>query len=239
MQKVIYLLWRDPSVGLSDFNKRLNGALTFSAFRSAGSRGLQLNIQDEAVRAAERVRQISMQPPVDAVVQVWVDSAIDRFRKPFERVIGDFSARFAAYLVNESTPLPNRRHPPRAGSRTEGFSQIALFAKPARLTYDAWLEVWQRDHTVVATETQDHFLYVQNVVARALTYGAPAVDAIVEECFPEKAMADAHAFFNASGNEPLYQENLRRMMESCNRFIDFDKIDVIPTSQYLIDGLAP
>ncbi|AEI82115.1 hypothetical protein CNE_BB1p06950 (plasmid) [Cupriavidus necator N-1] len=100
--------------------------------------------------------------------------------------------------------------------------------RPPRLTHEAWLDIWHQDHTQVAIETQDDFLYVQNVVVHPLTHGAPIIDAVVEECFPASAMTDPHAFFDAVGDEDKLKRNSGSMMDSCNRFIDFDKLDVVP-----------
>jgi hypothetical protein len=234
MQKVIYLLWRTAGERPA-FNAGLRELMP--KVLAAGARGLTLNLQDAAVADAERVRQVCLKPQMDAVVQVWMDSAIDRFRKPFDDVFATAGLRFAAYLVNESVPIVNTRHL-KPGERTEGFAQVAFFARPPRLTYDAWLEIWQRDHTKVAIDTQDNFQYTQNVVTRALTYGAPAMDAIVEECFPKAAMGDPMAFFAAAGDKGKYEKHLKIMMESCVRFIDFDKIDVVPTSQFVFRAVG-
>ena len=57
---------------------------------------------------------------------------------------------------------------------------------------------------------------------------------MVEECFPAAAMTDQHVFFDAHGNLATFERNTRAMAESCARFIDMDKIDVIPSSQYVI-----
>lgn len=73
---------------------------------------------------------------------------------------------------------------------------------------------------------------MQNVVVRALTPDAPAIDAVVEECFPAAAMRDPYVFFDAAGDEAKFQHNLERMMTSVHRFIDPGTIDVIPSSQY-------
>ena len=97
--------------------------------------------------------------------------------------------------------------------------------------------MWHGHHTRVAIDTQDNFLYVQNVVVRALTHAAPGYDAIVEECFPAAAMTDPHAFFDAVGDDEKFQRNVAEMMDSCGRFIDFDKIDVVPTSQYVVKAV--
>ncbi|MNF11532.1 hypothetical protein D3C80_2127680 [compost metagenome] len=60
----------------------------------------------------------------------------------------------------------------------------------------------------------------------------------MEEAFPPAAMTDPMAFFDAVGDQEKFQKNLGDMMESCNRFIDFDRIDVLPTSQYLLKTAA-
>ena len=73
-----------------------------------------------------------------------------------------------------------------------------------------------------------------------LTAGAPPFRGIVEECFPPEALRDSQAFYNAPGDEPRHQRHLKLMMDSCAKFIDFDRIDVIATSEYrLHDGREP
>ena len=49
---------------------------------------------------------------------------------------------------------------------------------------------------------------------------------------PSEAMDDPAAFFDAVGDPAKLQANLATMMDSCGRFIDFTRIDIIPTSQY-------
>ncbi|MFN5902520.1 MAG: EthD domain-containing protein [Novosphingobium sp.] len=100
------------------------------------------------------------------------------------------------------------------------------------MSHAEWLSLWQDSHTQVAIETQANFEYVQNLVVRTLTEGAPPYVAIVEECFPEAALTDPFVFFDAVGDPAKFKANLDRMMESCDRFIDRGTIDVIPTGQY-------
>jgi hypothetical protein len=223
MEKIIYLLWRDPAIGAD----AIAGTL-----REAGARHVRLNFDDADVVPAANSRQSVLKPPPNALAQVWVDSAIDQFRKPLDAAIARLSTRHAAYLVTESQPLHNRKHPPERGARTHGFAQVAILRRPERLGVAAWLDTWHNYHTTVAIETQSTFEYVQNVVVRALSADAPAIDAIVEECFPPAAMTDFKTFFDAPGDEAKFKRNLQRMMESVNRFIDQGTIDVIPTSQY-------
>ncbi|MGH8456144.1 MAG: EthD domain-containing protein [Stenotrophobium sp.] len=231
MEKIIYVLWRDPQMDTETFSARLRGELT-AQLRALGVRGLQVNVSDAAVKPAAALRQKHTQPAMDAFLNVWVDSAIARLRKPLDEAIAAQVQKFAAYLVTESRPLRDTQHPPRAGERTEGFAQIALLKRPARLVYADWLDIWHNSHTDIAIETQASFEYVQNVVVRALSADAPVFDAIVEECFPAGAMTDYKVFFDAPGDEQKFRRNLQRMMESVSRFIEPGTLDVVPTSQY-------
>jgi len=91
---------------------------------------------------------------------------------------------------------------------------------------------WHSHHTRVAIDTQSNFEYVQNLIVRPLTDNAPAYDAFVEECFPLAALGQPEAFFDAVGDAEKFAANLAAMMDSCAGFIDFTRIDVIPTSQF-------
>jgi hypothetical protein len=237
MEKVLYVLWRDPRIDEDAFAQRLRGELA-DRLVVAGARGLQVNVADAAVQPAAALRQVATRPQMDAVLSLWVDSAIARFRRPFDELVEPAAGRMAAYLVAESVPIRNTRHPAVPGERTAGFAQLAFLKRPPRLTHAAWLDTWHNHHTPVAIDTQDNFEYVQNVVVRALTHGAPALDAVVEECFPAAAMTSPHAFFDAVGDDARLQRHVQAMMDSCHRFIDFDAIDVVPTSQYVIRPCA-
>jgi hypothetical protein len=232
MEKVIYLLWRDPAVKPEDFAAHLHGRLR-QEVEAAGALRLKLNVADADVARAVGLKQVMLKPQPEALAQVWVDSAIRHFRASVDEAVGRACERYAAYLVTESQPIVNVKHPPQPGQRTFGFAQVALLRKPGALACADWLEVWHDSHTHVAIETQSTFEYVQNVVIRPLTPGAPAIDAIVEECFPPEAMTDFKAFFDAPGDETRFKANFQRMLQSVARFIEPGKIDVIPTSQYV------
>lgn len=227
MEKVIYVLWGDTSNLLRELAPQLR--------KISGVRSAKLNLADAAVAPAASLRQQHTQPQPNAFAQVWVDSAIAHLRAPVDAAISAHAPRFAAYLVTESQPIVNVKHPPNSGERTTGFAQVALLKKPEKLSHAQWLDVWHNSHTHVAIETQSTFEYIQNVVIRALTKDAPAWDAMVEECFPAAAMSDPYTFFDAPGDEAKFKQNLGRMMESVHRFIELAQIDVIPTSQYRLD----
>ena len=230
MDKVIYVLWRHPAAELASFCERVRETLP-GELRAAGARRVRINVSDADVGRAAGVRQAVLKPAPDALVQVWLDDHAAN-RGPIEAAVTACAVRTAGYLVNEIQPKANSLHPPGRGGRTYGFAQIALLRRPARLSQDEWLGIWLNSHTAVAIETQSTFEYVQNVVIRPLTQGAPPLDGIVEECFPPGAMTDYKVFFDAPGDEAKFKANLQRMMQSVGRFIEPGQIDVLPTSQY-------
>ena len=237
MEKVIYLVWREQAMTAEKFSAHLRTVLA-ERLLALGARALQVNVHDDAVAAASGLRQANTRPQPEAMLSVWVDSAVDALRAPFDKAVATAVPSMAAYLVSESVPIRNTRHPAQPGRRTEGWAQVALLARPPRLSPEAWRDTWQNSHTQVAIDTQSTFLYVQNLVIRVLSYAAPVYDAIIEEGFPAAAMTDSYSFFDAVGDEEKYQRNYKAMMDSCRRFIDGDRIDVLPTSQYLIKGLV-
>ena len=231
MEKIIYLLWREPAATPDAFAAHVREVLA-PELRTAGALSLKLNLADAGVAKAAGLRQVLLKPQPEALVQLWTDSAIAQLRAPLDAAVARAAPRHAAYLVTESQPRVNVEHPGKPGERTHGFAQIALLRKPPTLAYGAWLDVWHNSHTFVANETQSTFEYIQNVVIRPLTADAPAIDAIVEECFPPEAMTDYKAFFDAPGDEARFKANLNRMLQSVSRFIEPGQLDVIPTSQY-------
>jgi EthD domain len=233
MEKVIYLVWRDHGTPTADWSATLRGAVT-GRLADAGATGVQVNVADDAVAGA-LMRLAALDPQPEAVVGLWVDSARDAARRSLDDALAASpgTARIAGYLVTESVPLRNTAHPAGPGERTDGFANIALLRRPGGMTQDEWIDAWHNGHTDVANETQSTFGYVQNVVARPLTPGAPAVDGIVEELFPIEALTSLHAFFAAADDDELAR-NLERMTESTARFGADRDIDVIPTSRYVM-----
>ncbi len=234
MEKLIYALWKDSGEKCDDFARRMREE-TVPALLKQDLRALQLNAVDEAVRPAEALAQSSTLPRPAAFVSMWMDAAS---RRPaVEEVLRENAPRIAGYLVTESMPIVNTAHPPQLGERTWGFAQIVMLQAPPRLSREDWLKTWLGSHTQIAIDTQSTFLYVQNIVAQPLTYGAPHYDAFVEEGFPEGAMTNQEIFYDAEGDKAKYDKHLKAMMESCVRFIDFDRLDVIPTSQYVFKSI--
>lgn len=231
MEKVIYALWRDTGIEREAFNSRLLSQLP-QALYAAGATGIRINLRDRDVDPGKDLIQTWQVPQQDAVVQFWLPSANAIFRGPADAAIALHAARFSAWLVAESTIIANRDHPPHAGQRTWGWSQASFISFQPNLPWEQNLAHWHSHHTRVAIDTQSNFEYVQNVIVRPLTPEAPAYDAFVEECFPAEALSDPAAFFNAVGDPAKFAANTKAMMESCAAFIDFTRIDIIPTSQF-------
>jgi hypothetical protein len=231
MEKLLYPLWKHPGDTAADLRERLLGPVA-QGLVDAGAHAVRIAVADEAVAEAAGLRQVNSRPAFDALLSLWVDSSV--WHRRFEAVFEPAVARFHGYLVCESEPIRHAARAPGDGSRVEGMCQVVFLQRPPRLARDEWLRIWQGSHTQVAIDTQATFGYRQNVVVRALGYAAPHYDAIVEENFPAAAMSSQQAFYGAVGDEAKYQRHLAAMIESCQRFIDFDRIDVIPTSEYNI-----
>ena len=230
VEKVDYVLWRPPGTTRAAFAEAVRGPVA-EALLAAGARGLQVNVADEAV-ADGLMKLVHTDPQMEAVLGVWVDSAAAARRQLFDAAVAE-AGWFAAYLVTESEPLPDAE-PPSPGDRTRGYANIAFLRRPPSLDAATWLARWQDDHTPVAIDTQSTFRYVQDVVVRPLTDGAPGIDGIVEECFPIEALTDLHAFFDAQGDDARLADHLGRMNDSVARFGANESIDVVPTSEYVI-----
>ncbi len=224
MEKIVCALWGVDKVAL------LSGLP--AALRVAGASGIRINLRDKEVAAGAALIQKWQDPQQEAVVQYWLPSANAIFRADADRAIAAHCGRFAAWLVAESTIIANHEHPPVSGQRTWGWSQASFINFRNDLDRMEAMNVWHSHHTRVAIDTQSNFEYVQNLVVCPLTDGAPEYDAFVEECFPVGALNDPHAFFDAVGDPAKFEANLDSMMDSCGRFIQFGRIDIIPTSQY-------
>jgi hypothetical protein len=232
MEKLVYALWRPSGDSVETFADRIRGEVARSLV-DLGALGLQVNVADEAVADA-MVRMVELEPQMEAVVSVWVETVMDSARRPIETVLSNAASKVAGYLVTESTPLRNTTRVAASGERTDGFSNVAFLRRPTRLSREAWLDAWQNGHSQLAVDTQSTFGYTQNVVVRALTDDAPAFDGIVEELFPTEALTDLHAFFDAIGSDDKLTKNMTAMGESTERFGASESIDVVPTSQYVM-----
>ena len=227
MEKVIITL--RGAVGDESWCTRLRTEVADDLL-ALGVPGLVINVRDATV-ADSLMTLTTLDPPVLGVVGVWTQQSYGpQVQGALDRLAGECD-RVDAYLVTESVPLPP---PPTAlGARTPGFANVALLRRPDDLDEETWLARWHVDHTPVAIATQSTFGYTQNAVVRALTSGAPTIDAIVEELFPIEALGDLHAFFGAADDEDL-SDRMNRMVASTSAFGANRCVDTVPTSRYVM-----
>ena len=236
MEKLLYAFWRGNE-GAAALRDRFM-AEAAPRIKSLGAERLQVNVADfdDMTGAIANFAIASLDPRPDGIVAFWLTTAWRR--EPVERVLRATFARIAGYVVAESTILRNVEQPGREGERTTGFSQVTFLQVPPRLSAAQWRRIWFEEHTQVAIDTQANFRYVQNVVVMPLAVDCPRIDGIVEECFPLAGLRDAAVFFGAAGDPAEHLRRAALMQQSCEKFIDFDKLDVIATSEYMLHSAA-
>lgn len=228
MEKLAYLLWNDDdSLATDAFRDRLIGDLP-DALAKEGGHALKICVTDSAVDAGANLHLGALAP--QALVTFWLECCQDR--APAEAVLVNACDRLAGYLVVESHPLRVETPDGRIRKRMPGFSLVGCIEPRADVDHRTFVETWERVHRDVAIAVQSTFSYVRNEVVRPLTADAPEWHGIVEEGFPLEALSDPQAFYDAVGDEAKYRDHLKQMMDSCNAFLDIQKVDSHPMSEY-------
>lgn len=238
MEKIMLTLWKPPQQNVEQWRQALLGLS--DTLVSAGARTLRIMLVDEDVAGASAQRITNSAVPLDGVLSLWLDSASQW--PSIKPLVTPLTSRLEAYLVLESEPYPEERRsrvaPYRVpvGERTPGMNQVALLHKPDRMSYEHWYDTWRNGHGPNAYPLQSIFGYRQNTVVRALTYGAPVLHGIVEENFPPEAIGNPQGFFAALGDPDTCARRQQAMYESTSKFIDFEKLDCILTSEYQLSA---
>jgi hypothetical protein len=228
MEKLVYLLWKRPADPTNDvLRDRLLAALP-KALAERGASQLKLCVSDGDVAAGASLHLGARKP--DALLTFWLECVQDR--GPAESLIADETGRHAGFLVVESQPLRLASAPGAVGRRTAGFSLVGCIEPKTGVSHERFIELWETVHRQVAIDTQSTFSYIRNEVVRPLTKEAPPWWGVIEEGFPDTALSNPQAFYDAVGNEPKYRENLRRMIESCDAFLSLERVDSHPMSEY-------
>ena len=229
MEKIVIQIWKNREIDDNDFKNFLVNEIPSNLRSDLTS--YQVNLPDKDVSKAAELVQSSYPPSPNAIVFLKVKSLfhVEQKLKVFEL----HAEKLFSFIVSESKIIEVDESK-NLNKRTEGFSQIVFLEKPDNVDRFDWFDHWTHHHTKIAIETQSNFIYVQNSVVRKLQTQAPNFIAIVEECFPSQAMSDQEEFYAARGDATLMKKNLEIMMDSCSAFIDFSKIEVIPTSRYLV-----
>ncbi len=230
MEKLAYVLWKRGDEADEAFKLRLlsETAPRLMALPSAIER-LRISVVDDDVAAGKALRIGKLEPAKAAFVSFWIEQAQDR--DGVERVLSGTCGRFVGYLVVESRPLVNRTAC--AGARTPGFALVSCIEPKDGLARDEFLRLWHEQQRACAIETQATFGYVRNEIVRALTPGAPAWAAIVEENFPLAALTDPAAFCDAAGDPPKLKRNLARMIDTCQGFLAQERVESHPMSEWV------
>jgi hypothetical protein len=229
MEKLAYQLWKKDDDSLETFKESLLNNLSKDIARLVSA--LQINIADADVEPANNLAQSNYPPAPNAVLFIKVKSYF--LADTLESYLEKITDKVRGFVISESIILDNSEKSP-LGSRSEGFSQVVFLEKPETMSAFDWFDHWINFHTKIAIQTQSNFIYVQNTVVRPLQKASPSFIAIIEECFPSEAMTDQEVFYNAKNNPEQFAKHAQIMMESCEKFIDFKKIEVIPTSRYRI-----
>ena len=235
MEKLVYVVWKPSSASDPQFAHALLEVVG-PKLAALGARGLTLHLSDAEAQGVLRARITRLDPPVSGLVSFWLDSADER--APLERVLAEATSRLAGYLVVESVPLRNTTRPAPLGRRTPGIVMVALIERPERMPWEDWIAHWHGHHRKVALETQCTFSYVRNVVVRSLTPDAPRWAGIVEEGFPTDAVTDPMRWYKAEGSPDTLKRNVQRMVESCQAFLDLDRVESHPLSEYRLGAGA-
>jgi len=224
MQKLFYLLFDDADADGTRMREALCETVV-PIMQSMGASQISVFGCDADVAAGSPMRHV--EPPIRGMVSFWLEDPANR--APAERALASHARGIAGYLVDESRPLVHRRS---EGRRTKGMKQITCLAKRPDLSQEEFIRVWYEEHCEVAIETQSTFGYVRNEIIRVLTPDAPTRwSGIVEESFPIEALEDPMVFFDARSQDE-HDTNVKRMVESCGRFLSLDSIEVTFVSEY-------
>jgi len=231
VEKLVYVLWKRPGQSAGELAHTMRGEVA-QQLASLAQRPLSVLLADAAAEAVQKARITRMDDPLAGMIGVWLDS-VDQ-RATVEAALRPYVGRLAGYLVTESVVLRNTTHRAAPGERTPGITMLSCIERPERLSYEEWIEIWHGRHSPLALEIQCTYLYVRNVVARALTPDAPRWAGLVEEGFPSDAVVDPMRWYKAEGDPARLRENLGRMLASVRSFLDIERVESHPVSEYLI-----
>lgn len=229
LEKLVYVLWAREGLGPAQFGGEMRSGVC-DRLLALDTPRVSVNLVDDDVAYAASVRRTRLDPPPAGTLSVWLDEA--DARGPVEAAFSPVIARSAGYLVVESVPIPNATRTVPTGERVPGTNMVALLERPDWIAWDAWIAHWHGHHRKVACETQDTFQYIRNVVVRPLTPDAPPWWGIVEEGFEREAVIDPMLWYDARGDEERLRKNVKRMVESCQAFLDLERVESHPMSEY-------
>ena len=229
MEKLVYLLWRDPSEDADAFARRL--------VEGVGPKLCASGARQVAVNAADREADLARTVPIRDSAPQFAGSSRSgspawTTRAAYEAILRDGAPRSAGYLVTESVPRDFDRRDWPDGVRSPGVKMISVFEQPARLTRAEFIARWHGSHTPLSLEVHPLWRYVRNVVARPLSEGAPDYAGIVEEHVRELAdLTDPARFY---GGADVMAANIQRILEDARSFLDLERVMSVVTSETIL-----
>ena len=227
MEKLVYIVWKRDGDTDEEFKRRLHQDVV-PKLRDVPAERIRVSVTDDDVAAGTPIG--TMDPPKSGMVSFWMEQSQDC--ADAEAVLAPACGRIEGYLVVESRPILSPLLDTKPGERTPGAAQVTCVTKRDDISKEEYLRIWYGEHRACAIETQDTFGYVRNEIVRALTPEAPAWTAIVEENFPIEALTSPEVFYDAVGDPARLAANQKRMMDTCQKFLDLSKIEAHHCSQY-------
>lgn len=209
MEKLVYALWRDAAGKPIDVAAAVGGL--------TGVRALTAYTEEPAasvMRWGEDPRGLVL----SGLVTAWVDRVEER--AALEDALAATGLMAGGYVVVESAPCVGE---------PVTLALVTLFRRLPGLTDDELFEIWHGSHTPLTFEIHPFNLYLRNLVARVLTPGAPAFEAIVEEGVSEdRDLLVLGRLYGAGDDEELLRRNIERISGDAKRFIDFTTLQTCP-----------
>jgi hypothetical protein len=229
MEKLVYLLWRDPTLSENAFAERLERSVG-QKLAAAGARAVAVSWAHASADLGGSVPIRETGSEFHGLASFWLPCVDDA--PAYEPILRDAAVRLAGYLVTESVPRDFDARTWPDGTRSPGKKLITVFEQPARLTRDEFIARWHGSHTPLSLEIHPMWRYVRNVVARPLTPGAPGYAGIVEEHFRELAdITDPERFYG--GKEKL-AANLKRVIDDVRTFLDLERVTSVVASETIL-----
>ncbi len=238
MEKLMYLCWLPERIDPAGARELMIDAVG-KRLLALDVAGLTIDVDDDASQFASPAPPPEGEPPIGAIVSVWVD-CYDR-RAPIESVLHEACARVAGYSVVESMYREyggNQWAGPRTwvdGVRSPGPLTVTVFEQHPDFEFDDWIEFWHTRQSPMSEAIQPRTRYVRNAVFRAITPDAPPYRAIVEEAWPSvESVTDPMQFFCADGDAVTLQANINTMIETTTAFIPYDSMRNMTMSEWIL-----
>jgi hypothetical protein len=237
MEKLMYLVWDRPSADPGERRRMLLDEVQ-PELVAAGASGVSIHMRDEYVTIAGPAPAPGGELPLVAGIGLWLP-AHDR-RSSVETALADIGVRGAGYLVAEASWCEygdNDRHEGRDwpdGERSPGVTTFSLVQRNPDLDPRTFREFWFGHQSPMSEAVQPRTRYIRHTVVHPVTDGAPPVDGIVVEGWPdESVVADPIAFHDGADDPARGEENLRVMLDSVDQIFRLDRLRSVAMSEYL------